>query len=171
LSLARRSQIVRVASHQIEIISTHRKIGHFASIILPPPSPTQPHSTPRHVLVLLSSPAWLSNTAAGRACSRCWRPHRGLQGCEPPPTAALPRLVWASALGIACAASAASRCRRACGKRVRGGWPLLLPLLRPPAAGRRTPAPACRGGAREARPVHSRRKVRCGRSRLTRWRG
>jgi hypothetical protein len=31
-SLARRSRIVRVASHQIEVISTHRKIGHFASI-------------------------------------------------------------------------------------------------------------------------------------------
>jgi hypothetical protein len=32
LSLARRSRIVRVASHQIEVISTHRKIGHFVSI-------------------------------------------------------------------------------------------------------------------------------------------
>jgi hypothetical protein len=31
-SLSRRSQIVRVASHQIEVISTHRKIGHFAFI-------------------------------------------------------------------------------------------------------------------------------------------
>jgi hypothetical protein len=31
-SLARRSWIVRVASHQIEVISTHRKIGHFTSI-------------------------------------------------------------------------------------------------------------------------------------------
>jgi hypothetical protein len=31
-SLARRSRIVRVASHQIEVISTHRKIGHFSSI-------------------------------------------------------------------------------------------------------------------------------------------
>jgi hypothetical protein len=31
-SLARRSRIVRVASHQIEVISTHQKIGHFASI-------------------------------------------------------------------------------------------------------------------------------------------
>jgi hypothetical protein len=31
-SLACRSQIVRVASHQIEVISTHQKIGHSASI-------------------------------------------------------------------------------------------------------------------------------------------
>jgi hypothetical protein len=31
-SLARRSRIVRVTSHQIEVISTHRKIGYFASI-------------------------------------------------------------------------------------------------------------------------------------------
>jgi hypothetical protein len=31
-SLARCSRIVRVASHQIEVISTHRKIGNFASI-------------------------------------------------------------------------------------------------------------------------------------------
>jgi hypothetical protein len=31
-SLARRSQIVRVASHQIEVISTHWKIRNFASI-------------------------------------------------------------------------------------------------------------------------------------------
>jgi hypothetical protein len=31
-SLARRSRIVWVASHQIKVISTHRKIGHFASI-------------------------------------------------------------------------------------------------------------------------------------------
>jgi hypothetical protein len=31
-SLARRSRIVRVVSHQIEAISTHRKIGHSASI-------------------------------------------------------------------------------------------------------------------------------------------
>jgi hypothetical protein len=31
-SLARRSRIVRVASHQIEVISTHRKIGHSPSI-------------------------------------------------------------------------------------------------------------------------------------------
>jgi hypothetical protein len=31
-SLARRSRIMRVASHQIEVSSTHRKIGHFASI-------------------------------------------------------------------------------------------------------------------------------------------
>jgi hypothetical protein len=30
--LARRSRIVRVASHQIEVISTHRKIGHSPSI-------------------------------------------------------------------------------------------------------------------------------------------
>jgi hypothetical protein len=32
-SLARRSRIVRVVSHQIEAISTHQKIGHSASII------------------------------------------------------------------------------------------------------------------------------------------
>jgi hypothetical protein len=31
-SLARRSRIVRVTSHQIKVISTHRKIAHFASI-------------------------------------------------------------------------------------------------------------------------------------------
>jgi hypothetical protein len=31
-SLAHRSRIVRVVSHQIEAISTHRKIGHSASI-------------------------------------------------------------------------------------------------------------------------------------------
>jgi hypothetical protein len=31
-SLARRSRIVRVASHQIEVISTHRKIRHSPSI-------------------------------------------------------------------------------------------------------------------------------------------
>ena len=30
--LARRSRIVRVDNHQIEFISTHRKIGHSASI-------------------------------------------------------------------------------------------------------------------------------------------
>jgi hypothetical protein len=32
-SLVRRSQIVRVVSHQIEAISTHRKIGHSPSIM------------------------------------------------------------------------------------------------------------------------------------------
>jgi hypothetical protein len=31
-SLARRNWIVRVASYQIEVISTHQKIGHFTSI-------------------------------------------------------------------------------------------------------------------------------------------
>jgi hypothetical protein len=33
-SLARHSRVVRVTSHQIEVISTHRKIGHFDSISL-----------------------------------------------------------------------------------------------------------------------------------------
>jgi hypothetical protein len=33
LSLACRSRIVRAASHQIEVISTHQKIGHLASIM------------------------------------------------------------------------------------------------------------------------------------------
>jgi hypothetical protein len=33
--LARRSQIVRVIFHQVEIIPTHQKIGHFASINSP----------------------------------------------------------------------------------------------------------------------------------------
>jgi hypothetical protein len=31
-SLARRSRIMRVASHQIKVISTHQKIGHSPSI-------------------------------------------------------------------------------------------------------------------------------------------
>jgi hypothetical protein len=32
LSLAHRSRIMRVTSHQIKVISTHQKIGHFTSI-------------------------------------------------------------------------------------------------------------------------------------------
>jgi hypothetical protein len=50
-SLARRSRIMRVASHQIEVISTHRKIGHFVSITHCP-RPRQSSLLPGTSLVL-----------------------------------------------------------------------------------------------------------------------
>jgi hypothetical protein len=125
------------------------------------PIPTQPHSTPRHVLVLLSNPpARRSNTAVGRACSRRWRPHHERRGCETPPTVVLPRLTWASAtrVGGRRAQDASEPFGSACGD----GGPCSFPLLRPGAAAQGTPVQPAAVGRGRCGPYTVDREAWCG---------